>query len=820
MLKVRKIKLSGFRGIKTPRELLCVKAGETDPTSFVLFGVNSSGKTSFVDGLEWFLSPENKIQWLRREDAQEAAYPHYSAQPNESYVEIEFVKDGKIIPLRKTFDQDKVKKPVLSDKDEFQRIYQSFVIKPYFRYLEIVEFVLNRTGVEKYQELARWMGFEPELHFQEKLAKIISQLEKQKEQINAKRDSTLKMMEQLIGRDVIDDETILTYCNSFLKKINTSFSHLTVKTLSSKEDLEKYLPVIARFQIQTPLAKNFSVLSSVGTNLAAFNSNKILAEQIISLNKEIKKFTGEKKSVRDINVIDLYNKAQDLISDSKDEQVQCPVCGTKWKREKLLEHIKKELSLLDKIKLKKTELLEKADKVKGIITNEEIMVIQAILKYQEAKTIISSLNYDVIERYKVILDELETSLSGDIFAESNELLVLEPEIFKKVEEERDQIIKLIGTEKTKLEPSKEILQLDAIVEKLKKVYELWEELVQEKEEYDFWMRETVNFVKIGDALSELIKEGIKNLFNEISSLIEEYFLILRKDKDIKDIKIDFNVTKRAEGRSAEIQLSYYNVSVKPAYKILSESLLNSLGLSVYFACVRKFNKDCGFIVLDDVINSLDICHRETLIDLLEEKFPDFQVILFTHDNFWFEKLQTRFPQWVRKKIKKWEYNTGPIIDFAKTTKEELDLMLGEDETKAKEAGAKFGEYLEGVLHELCEKLEAKIKYRYYNQDPPAMNELFEAVCKRLEKILGTDDDLVNKIKNAWQNDPLIRNFCTHDRRSWTTSISLTEVKNSYQKWFDEIEIKIRCPDCHKIIGYVKAKEQVHLQCPKGHLKLK
>jgi predicted ATP-dependent endonuclease of OLD family len=125
MLKVRTIKLSGFRGIKTPQELFCINAGETTPTSFVLFGVNSSGKTSFMDGLEWFLSPENKIQWLRREDAQEAAYPHNSAQSGESYVEIEFFEDGKVTSLRKTFDDSRKTKPALSNKDEFQRIIKT-----------------------------------------------------------------------------------------------------------------------------------------------------------------------------------------------------------------------------------------------------------------------------------------------------------------------------------------------------------------------------------------------------------------------------------------------------------------------------------------------------------------------------------------------------------------------------------------------------------------------------------------------------------------------------------------------------------------------
>ncbi len=820
MLKVRTIKLSGFRGIKTPQELFCINANETKPTSFVLFGVNSSGKTSFMDGLEWFLSPENKIQWLRREDAQEAAYPHNSAQSGESYVEIEFFEDGKVTSLRKTFDDSRKTKPTLSNKDEFQRVYQSFVIKPYLRYLEIVEFVLNRTGVEKYQELARWMGFESELNFQEKLAKVVSQLEKKKEKIEAGRDDTLRAIGQLIGNKIVDDGSIIDYCNGLLKDVSTASSGATIVRLASKEDLQKRLPEVAKLQIQTSHAKNLHVLSSAETSLAAFAINKSLIEQVNSLKGERDKFIGEQKSISNINAIDLYDKAQEILSDDTQEKARCPVCGLEWDRKKLIAHIREELNLLDQIKSKRSELNQKTDKLTHLVRNERNAVAQAISKYQEAQAIISSLKYDVAERYKTILNKLEISLSSDIFAVDWELAIPDTKIFDEVEEEKNRIIKLVSVEKAKLEPSKEVLLLDSAVQGLRKTNELWGKLIQEKEEHDFWTSEVAKFLEIGDAVGQLIREGIKNLFEEISSLIEEYFIILRKDKDIKNIKIDFNVTKKAAGRSAEIQLSYYDVNVKPAYKVLSESLLNSLGLSVYFACVRKFNKDCGFIVLDDIINSLDIHHRETIINLLEEKFSDFQVILFTHDDLWFERLQTRFPHWIRKKIKRWEYDTGPRIDFAKTTKEELDSMLGEDETKAKEAGMKFGEYLEGVLHELCEKIEAKIKYRYYKQDLPAINELFEAASERLKDILGDQHDLVVKMRNAWQSDPLIRNFCMHDRRNYASSISLTEVKNSYQKWFNEVENNLRCGECHKTIEYVKAKGQVHLQCQKGHLKLK
>ena len=127
----------------------------------VLFGVNSSGKTSFVDGLEWFLDQDNKIQWLRRQDAEEAAYPHHSAKDGESYVEIDFYDDkGGAGTLTKAFNHSKSTIPILSSEENFQKVYDSFVVKPYFRYMEIVEFVLNRRGVEKYKELSKWMGFE------------------------------------------------------------------------------------------------------------------------------------------------------------------------------------------------------------------------------------------------------------------------------------------------------------------------------------------------------------------------------------------------------------------------------------------------------------------------------------------------------------------------------------------------------------------------------------------------------------------------------------------------------------------------------------
>jgi len=86
----------------------------------------------------------------------------------------------------------------------------------------------------------------------------------------------------------------------------------------------------------------------------------------------------------------------------------------------------------------------------------------------------------------------------------------------------------------------------------------------------------------------------------------------------------------------------------------------------------------------------------------------------------------RFPQWISKKIKGWDYKTGSKIDFAKTTREEVEELLS-DATTVEDAGFKFGKHVEGILNELCENLWAEVRHRYSKNDPPSMEELFDAL---------------------------------------------------------------------------------------------
>ncbi len=807
MLKIKRLKLSGFRGILAPQEILLNNGGKTQ--SLVVYGLNSSGKTSFVDGLEWFFSPHNEIEWLKREDAGIKAYTHLEAKKDNSYVEVEFDDDKKEMGiLRKTFNNEKITQPILSSSESFAKIYGSIVIRPYLRYLEIIEFVFNSTGVQKYQKLATWMGFQDELAFQEKIAlEILPALDKVKEAYSEVNKLHANELTSLVGFDQIKETEVIDYCKNLLSPY-TKFS------LSTTKDFESMLPELEKLKISSESSTILGILSKNEIAIELFVPNKDLFTKCDDIKKQINILIGKKEVINKIDFIDLYNQANGILNKTIEEETNCPVCGTTWKKEELILHIKDELALLEEVKEEKAKITSNISTLKTTLHQEYANIEKLLENYLEVQTIIPSIKFDKAKLYKSTIEQIELKFSQNLF-EGELTLVISDELSDELISEKEKVCKLIEVDKKKIEPSKEEIKRNDDIEKLKKIYQAWSSYSTSKQKLLFYQQEIEKFLKIANELSDYIQESISSRFKDISALIGEYFSILRSDKDIKEIEIVLNTDKgRAIGRSAEIQLSYYNITVKPAYKVLSESLLNSLGLAVYFACIRKFNENTNFVILDDIMNSLDTSHRDTLLDLMNEKFSDYQMILFTHDLHWFEKIQRRFPSWIKKKIKSWDYTGGPKIDMADTTLDEVKELL-KDSSKATDAGSKFGGYVEGTLNELCEDLHAELRYRFNRNDPPAMEELLTALYKRLKDRLNKNP-IVDLIDNARKYEPLLRNSTTHPRQNYSSSISPQEVQRGLDEW-EKVHDALWCKDCNNYVYYRKDVDSIECRC--GHLKL-
>lgn len=813
MLKIKRIKLSGFRGILNSQELNLTIKGSKEPSSLVLFGLNSSGKTSFVDGIEWFLSKENKIEWLRRDEAEEKAYPHQAAKGKNigSFVEIEFSDTkNKIEGLTKTYDHSKITKPKLSDEDGFKSIYSAFVIRPYFRYLEVVDFVCSK-GKDKYERLAQWMGFENEFEFQEKIARGVHQNLKDYEKELANRITTFEQqLKQLTkGLTVIDGE-VLNFCNGILK-------YHKVDEGKNINEIWAKIPEISKKKIVSSVGVVIDKLTKTETAIVASVMKENLSDELAKLEKKIEDFRKDKKLIEQIDIIGLYTQALNILTKQTDASTKCPVCGKEWEREKLMEHIKGELELLKKTKGEKEAIEHDVSFLRAAINRETTLVKELISRYKETQETISEIKLDDAKSYLEALNSIADALTR-VSVDALARIKLNKEFIEKVIKEKSVIVEQIKIYKTKIQPSAEDTKLTEDIEKLTQIKTSWQSLEEARIEQKFTLEEINKFYALKDEVIKSIQDNIKSRFDEISDRIGKYFGILRNDKDIKDIKIVLNEERgKAAGRSAEIELNYYDISVRPAYKVLSESLLNSLGLAVYFTCVKQFNSECKFIVLDDIMNSLDIDKRDTLLNLVMQEFSDYQIILFTHDYYWFQKIIKRFPSWIHKKIKSWDYINGPNIDYAVGTKEEIEECLT-DSTRIEDGGWKLVRHVENVLNKLCEDLWVAVRYRYTKNDPPAMEELFDALQSKLKDKLKTHS-IIEKLSEVKKSGlSILRNFVSHARDNQSTSLSPQEIKQASNEWFS-LESEFWCDDCNRFVEYQKSKDKIECYCGKKKLEV-
>ena len=123
-------------------------------------------------------------------------------------------------------------------------------------------------------------------------------------------------------------------------------------------------------------------------------------------------------------------------------------------------------------------------------------------------------------------------------------------------------------------------------------------------------------------------------------------------------------------KGVELAINFYGSRQRPPHGVLSESHLNSLAIALFLAMAESFNEQIGFLILDDVINSFDVEHRGRLAELLADGFADWQLIVLTHDQQFFEHLSRRAPSWRKIEFTSWSHASGP-----RTTQYETAGML-------------------------------------------------------------------------------------------------------------------------------------------------
>ncbi len=196
---------------------------------------------------------------------------------------------------------------------------------------------------------------------------------------------------------------------------------------------------------------------------------------------------------------------------------------------------------------------------------------------------------------------------------------------------------------------------------------------------------------------------------------------------------DFN------GKSIKPVVKFNGEELDAPHLSLNEARQSALALAIYFAgrklCAATTLADVPKImVLDDVIVSLDQSNRLPILDLLADKFQDWQIIVLTHDRMWFD--MTRSYHRRHRADRFWSYSElhaganlqappTPVAMSSSSAKEALELaktFLSQGHINSAGNAARVS--VERALREFCDVKRIPIRYRL-DSEKIAFSELIE-----------------------------------------------------------------------------------------------
>ncbi len=728
MVKLRKIGLKGFRG---SRFTLVVDLGQ-DCKSIAVFGDNATGKSTLTDGVEWFFY--DRVAHLWREDCEEEALRHITLGPDE-VAEVQLGFNDTKLDGSKSLDAGLQKAYSNRSPDFPVYLNQSSSEKLVLRNAYLQDFIL-KTKSEKRDEIARIIGYEAVTEFRESIQRVLTRTERDPAYTSAK--------------DGLDR------CrNRLLKKFNRVPRNRTEYFQVANELVGKFKPArpIADRESYEICVQGLSTRIAdpkKGQKLAALNSFRIAAEEfkttLTQTDELINAFlppyeavTRNVGKIRSIDLVAFLSKGRELIETARVDTQKCPFC---LKPVSDIGHLLREVATrIASLEAARREHHELGKSKASLVT--KLHAAEAEANEVRKKAIASGIAQDLIERlekYRAYANSLGGSIPGKF------------ERLQGLDEAKGhgQYVKdLLSTIDAATTVVDEMAKNLALTTEEQELIQARDNLILLRDTFgdaqDFARIKAVYEVEIR-SLSTVVEKFIKiqntvlqDALDMMSEDVSKYYLYLHPYEKIDNIRL-----RILGDQGVEFIYSFHGREVHPPLKYLSESHLNSLGIALFLASVRLFNKCNGFFVLDDVVTSFDVNHRLRLLRLLQEEFSDYQVLLLTHEAFWFEMIKRDMPaaSWLFSEVD-WSYDSGISIKRAvKGQKELIELKRKQNH----DVGNDVRKLLEMVLKEVAFSLNVKVPFRFNDA-----NERRD-VRELLSAVRGTVNSKCPSIKSipVWQ----------------------------------------------------------------------
>lgn len=749
--KLQRVVMRAFRGV--PSEM-AVDFGKGE--SLAVYGDNGTGKSTIADALEWYFTGE--IELLSHEGRQHAV--RYVGDDDSGVTSVEVVTNGTL--------GGNVVFPDERSAEAFHAMRRETFL---LRGRSLADFI-NKTKTEKWKALVEILGLDAIESLREDLQRARNELRKEskaaEEQVQTHRRALAS------AGEAVTPETVLTSLQQICGMLN----------VDPPQSLDQVIEPswLAAAAGASAAGAEPSERENLLTEVKALSTPAVDKGKLDAWNALV-----SSERVRLLPRASLLREANRLL-ESRALAGHCPVCGRSVDEKELARRI--EMSLAEVM-----EVSRDLDRVRDPMAQQADDLAAA---HEKRRSL-----YDRAAAMGLELPPAPAPPDADPRASVEALAAVDiPAITRYVSELRqwDRAAGKKGRAASSGPSTRDtqLLMLAAVCQQVKG----WR-LAEERSARA--VRALALADRVFDAYQAKQKEDLTALLKQISRRVAQIYSRLHPDEDLAAVSIEPWTAK-----GVELAIEFYGSRQRPPHGVLSESHLNSLAIALFLAMAQEFNQHLGFLVLDDVINSFDIEHRGRLAELLADGFADWQLIVLTHDQLFFEHLSRRAPSWRKLELTSWSYASGP-----RTSRYETSGILAGARDRLQTgdvhgAAAKARRGLEELLQEVCEGLWAPLPFRRGQaNDKREIGELFKGVRRTLkERAKPLVESMEPLLKNLEADVGATLNVEVHGSRSRAAA---SEVEATLKR-IETLDRQWSCPQCRTRVWHRGNIEAARCKC--------
>lgn len=789
---MQSLELTGFRAYLQPKTFDFSKK-----RCLAIFAPNGHGKSSVIDALEFMLSKDGTLDRLGirtvNNQAGFVALAHYLAEEGkvDPAVTIGFIKGKNVTIGRRPAAEAKRPIPAIA-----ATVNSHFKVSPIVRGFALRTFVESHSPEQRYADVATWLQLGPLVEVQKNLRALRAQMKAAAEDTNALTRVNVQLAKETANAVAQwDDKAVIYHVNIFT--LTPLDKALVMAGLDSTDPAYiALLDGVNSEELQVGLA-GLRQIRQAATALWHEREDEESGETIVSgavpafeaaaavLSKAKKAEADERGKAADAAFQAVWSAAEPLFVEGAPNPEACPVCATPVGQTTAgsADGIRRHLT---------THLRELADyaATKKAFDDAKTAAGKAHTRLSASLLSLPDLLGDSDAELKNVLATYGDAIGAWADGDPPDSGLLVPRL--------STLLAALDTAIRKIETEQGEHTYAKARSKIERLLELHAERARA-------LRIQTELAKLSEALnmhatmiSAEIRKKVQTLLNKLQAPMNAIYKVVQ-GAGAPPIYLELPAEDDTNQQRLNLVIDFAKnrPGVQPG-GYLSDSQIHSVALALRMAAIKQFNGTAPIIALDDVVTSYDADHRRTIAGLIATMFSDFQVLITTHDERFFNYLkdQVAGKDWQFTRIISLDAAFGPRFADHKVSDDMIEARWTSGQSAANEMRQAEEEWLLSVCRDFGATVRIRPLEKAYSYE---RSELASALASFLngakleaQPVTGVNNRFMTSLQRGE-----IENFGSHFQDGPYGDGSLGDERTRWDE-FKAFRSQFACPKCARV----------------------